>query len=139
MRKKIEIYSYSIDIALLKNRAGEITSSTYLTSIDYIEGNLSNLNNVALLVINGYGLGVIWERNCFFLFDSHSKNSNGNICQNGTSVLLKFEMLNKLHEWVKDMCYIRLKHQTLYFRIHFINPLYSRAAIFVALERCLSF
>ena len=59
LRKKIDIYSYSIDIALLKNRTGEITSSIYLTSIDDIEGNFSNLNNGALLII-------IWERNCFF-------------------------------------------------------------------------
>ena len=100
---KIEIYSHSIDIALLENRTGEITSSTYLTSIGDIVGNCSNLGNGALLIINGYALGIIWGKNCFFLFDSHSKNSNVNICQNGTLALLKFETLNKLQEYIKDI------------------------------------
>ena len=100
---KIEIYSHSIDIALLENRTGEITSSIYMTSTGDIVGNCSNLGNGALLMINGYALGVIWGKNRFFVFDSHSKNSSGNICQNGTSVLLKFETLSKLQEYVKDI------------------------------------
>ena len=75
-------------MALLGNRTGEITSTTHLPSIDGIEGNFSNLGNGTLLTVNGYSLGIIWARNYFFLFDLHSKNSNGNICQNGTSVLL---------------------------------------------------
>ena len=85
----MEIYCYSIDIALLENKTGEITSGRYFTSIVGI-------------VINGYALGVIWGKNCFFLFDQHSKNSSGNIRQNGTSVLLTFEMLNKLQEYIKE-------------------------------------
>ena len=93
---KIEIYSHSIDIVLLGKKIGEITSSRYLTSIVDIVGNCSNLGNGALLIINEYAFGVIWKRNWFFLFDLHSKNSSGNICQNGTLVLLKFETLIKL-------------------------------------------
>ena len=88
-----------------------------MTSIGDIVGNCSNLGNGALLISNGYALGVIWGKNCFFLFDSHSKNSMGNICQNGTSVLLKFETLSRLQEFVKDIYYVRLKHETLYFKI----------------------
>ena len=120
---KIEIYSHSVDIALLDNRTGEITSSIYMTSIGDIVGNYYNLGNGALLIINGYALEVIWRKNCFFLFDSHSKNSSGNICQNGTSVLLKLETLSKLQEYVKDIYYVGLKHETLYFQMQFINLL----------------
>ena len=115
----IEIYSHSINIASLENRTGEITSSTYLTSIGDIVGNCSNLGNGALLIINGYALGIIWRRNCFLLFGSHSKNSNGNICRNGTSVLLKLETLNKLQEHIKDIYYVGLKDETLYFQLQF--------------------
>ena len=98
---KTVIYSHCTDNALLENRTGEITSSMYMTLIGDIVGNCSNLGNGALLTINGYALGVIWGKNCFFLFDLHSKNSRGNICQNGTSVLLKSETLSKLQEYVK--------------------------------------
>ena len=40
---KIEIYSRSIDIALLENRTGEISWSTYVISIGEIVGNWSNI------------------------------------------------------------------------------------------------
>ena len=48
---KIEIYSHSIDTALLESRTGEITSSTYMTSIGDIVGHCSNLGNGALLIM----------------------------------------------------------------------------------------
>ena len=73
---KIEIYSHSIDIALLGNRTCEITSSNYLTSIGDIVGNSSNLCNGALLIINGYVLGIVWGENFFFLFDSNQRRIN---------------------------------------------------------------
>ena len=66
-------YSHSIDTQLLENKTGEITLSRYMTSTVDIVGNCSNLGNVALLMINGYALGVIWGKSCFFLFDPHSK------------------------------------------------------------------
>ena len=93
---------------------------------------------------NGYSLGVIWGKSCLYLFDSHSKNSSGNICQNGTSVLLKFETLSKLQEYVKDIYYVGLRHEMLYFQIQFINLLCSSEEVKVieskvALERRLNF
>ena len=141
---KIEIYSHSIDIALLENRTGEIISSTDMTAVGDIVGNCSILGNGALLIINGCVLGVIWVKNCFFLFESHSKKSSGNICQNGTSVLLTFETLTKLQGYVKDIYYVGLKHETLYFQIQFINLLCSSEEMKVikskvALERRLNF
>ena len=125
---KWEIYSHSIDIAPLENRTGEITSSPYLTSIGDIVSNYCNLGNGALLIINYYAFGVIWWKNCFFLFDSHSHNSSGNICHNVTLVFLKFETL---------------KHETLYFQIYFVNLLCSSEEMKVikskvALGRCLN-
>ena len=62
-----------------------------------------------------------------YLFDSHSKdnegnisqngskNSSGNICHNGIAVSLKFETLSKLQEYVKDIYYVGLRHEMLYF------------------------
>ena len=128
----------------MENITDEITSSTHLISIVDIVGNCSNIGNGALLIINGYALGVIWGSNCFFLFVPHCKNSSGNICQNGTSVLLKFKTLSKLQEYVKHIYYICSKHETLYFQIQFINLLYSSEEVKVikskvTLERRLNF
>ena len=52
----------------------------------------------ALLIINSYVLGGIWGRNCFYLFDSHIKDGEGNFSQNGTAVLLNFDAFSNLEK-----------------------------------------
>ena len=69
-------------------------------------------------------LELFGGKNCFFLFDLHSKNSSGNICQNVTLILLKFVMLSKLQEYVKNIYYVGLKHETLCFQFQFTNLLF---------------
>ena len=75
----------------------------------------------ALLIISSYVLGIIWGRNCFYLFDSHSKDGEGNISQNGTAVLLKFDTFSNLEECIKQIYYNGQNNETLYFQIQFIN------------------
>ena len=36
-------------------------------------------------MISGYIFGIIWEKGCVYLFDSHSKDYEGNISQNRIS------------------------------------------------------
>ena len=47
----------------------------------------------ALLIISGYVLGVIWEKNCFYLCDFHIEDGEGSFSQNGTAVLLNLTHL----------------------------------------------
>ena len=56
------------NISHLENITREITWSTYLTSIGTFISSCSDLDNDTLLIINGYVLGIIWGKNCFFLF-----------------------------------------------------------------------
>ena len=55
------------------------------------------------------------------MFDSHSKDRHGNICQNGTAVLLKFASLNDLERYIKLIYYNEMQHETLYFQVQFIS------------------
>ena len=81
----------------------------------------SNHKKGTLLIISSYVLGIIWGRNCFYLFDSHSKDGEGNISQNGTAVLLKFDTFSNLEECIKQIYYNGQNNETLYFQIQFIN------------------
>ena len=56
-----------------------------------ILSTFSNYGKGALLIISGYVLEIIWGMYYFYLFDSQSKDGEGNISQNGTTVLLKFD------------------------------------------------
>ena len=89
----VNIYSNSVDVFLLNNTTGEITLTTYLVSLKNIEGCL-NIGSRALFIISAYIFGLIWKKDftyftyLVYLFDSHSKDYEGNISQND------FETLN---------------------------------------------
>ena len=74
-----------------------------------------------MLFESGYVIGIIWGRQCFYLFDSHSKDGHGNISQNGTAVLLKFGSLNDLERYIKLIYNNEVQHETLYFQVHFMS------------------
>ena len=91
---RVSIYDSAVDIVFLENKTGEITLNVYLISMADFLSTCSNHGKGALLIISGYVLGIIWRRNCFYLFDSHSKDVEGNISQNSTAVLLKFDIFS---------------------------------------------
>ena len=60
-----------------------------------------NIGSGALLMISGYIFVIIWEKDCVYLFDSNSKGYEGNISQNGSAILMKFEDLDGLQDYIK--------------------------------------
>ena len=56
-----------------------------------------------------------------YLFDSHSKDYEGNIPQNGNAILMKFENLDDLQDYIKLIYYSSQHHKTLYFQMQFIS------------------
>ena len=77
LARAVNVYSYSVDIFLLDNT--EITLNAYLVSLkEFIESCL-NIGSGALLKISGYIFGLIWGKECVYLFLSHSKDYEVNI------------------------------------------------------------
>ena len=112
-----------VNISFLTNKTGEILLRVYLISVEEIVSNSKDFGTGALLTINNYTLALIWGKGCFFLFDSHSKNTKGEIVPNGTAVLLKFDSLKNLEEYLK-IYYTERHHQTfksMYFQIQFVE------------------
>ena len=92
---RVSIYDSAVGIVFLENKTGEITLNVYLILMTDILSTCSSHGKGALLIISGYVLGIICGRNCFYLFDSHSKDGEGNISQNDTAVSLKLRGVDK--------------------------------------------
>ena len=60
-------------------------------------------------------------KDCVYLFDSHRKDYEGNISQNGSAVLMKFENLDDLQDYIKLIYYSSQHHKTLYFQMQIIS------------------
>ena len=61
------------------------------------------------------------EKACVYLFDSHSKDYERNISQNGSAILMKFKTLDDLLDYIKLIYYNSQHHKTLCFQMQFIS------------------
>ena len=89
----------------LGNKTGEITAVAYLLSIAEIVNSVQHVGTGALLIINNYILGLIWGNDSIYLFDSHSKDEHDNLSSSGTAVLLKFDTLYSLENYIRSVYY----------------------------------
>ena len=80
-----------------------------------------NIRSGALLIISGYISGRLWGKDCVYLFDSHSKDDEGNISESGSAILMKFETLDDLEDYIKLIYYSSQHHKTLYLQMQFIS------------------
>ena len=74
----------------------------------------------ALLIVNNYILGLIWGNDSIYLFDSHSKDENGDVSSFGTAVLIKFDTLRSSKNYIRSV-YYNAYPLTLYFQMQFIK------------------
>ena len=56
-----------------------------------------------LIIINGYTFSVIWSKQDFYIFDSHSRSATGMKVPNGTAVLLKFRSLKEVEKYIDHL------------------------------------
>ena len=64
---------------ILENKAGEVTTGAYLLSITETVNSVQQSGTGALLIVENCISGLIWGTDSIYLFDSHSKDVNGDI------------------------------------------------------------
>ena len=74
-----------------------------MISISEILNDAQQIAAGALLIVSNYILGLIWGNDCIYLFDSHSKDENGNLSSFGKAVLLKFDTLYSLESYIRSV------------------------------------
>ena len=89
----------SINVEFLNNRTGEITAGAFLVSITETVGDYQQIERGAV--------DHFAETN-FFLFDFDSKGENGRMSVTGRAVLLKFDSLHSLENYLISVCLLKL-------------------------------
>ena len=74
--------------------------------------------NGAVLFLSGYTVAILLGRNCFFIFDSHSRDSSGRKVVNGTAVLSKLLSRHHLHNCI-ERTYFQHNSHSLCFQVQF--------------------
>ena len=69
--------------------------------INFVTDDLLFHHDGSIILINGYSIAVIFHARHFFLFDSHSRDALGCVSPNGTSVLMKFNTLKGIKDYVR--------------------------------------
>ena len=91
-----------------------------MLSIAEIVNSAWQIGTGALLIVNNYIIGLIWGTDSIYLFGSHRKDKYDNLSSFGTAVLLKFDSLNSMENYIR-LVYYNTSPQTLYFQVQFIR------------------
>ena len=71
--------------------------------------------------MEGFTTAIISSGNCYYLFDSHSRDEKGLSVINGVSVLMKFNDLFEIEKYIQ-VAYLEYRdRQQAYFQIQFIE------------------
>ena len=111
---------FAVNVQFLEIKTGEITAGAYLLSVVEIVNSVQQTGTGTLLIVNNYILGLIWGNDSIYLFDSHSKDVNGNVSSSGSAVLLKFDTLHSLENDIRSV-YFNAYPLTLCFQMQFIK------------------
>ena len=96
--ESVLINESELTIAKLANYHGHLSQVEHF--ISNAHKNVENIGNGLILIFDGFSISVIWNKAHFFLFDSHSRDSNSLVCENGTAVLLKFHSLLAIEKYL---------------------------------------
>ena len=110
----------SLNLDYLENKTGVIVFNVYLISMSEIVSSCTSKENSALLFISGYILAILWGGDCFFIFDSHRRNSSGTKVVNETATLLKFLSLHHMDDYIKRT-YFKGNSNSLYFQVQVVH------------------
>ena len=119
--RTVNMYSYSIDIFSLDNKTGEITLNACPVSLKEIIENYLNIGSGALLIIICYIFRLIGEMSVFTYLIIIASIMKEIFSQNGNAILMKFETLDDLQDYIKLIYHNSQHHKTLCFQMQFIS------------------
>ena len=99
----LKIKNSFLTIEYLENKTAEFVVKEYLPTISEIISACQCRGNGAILFVNGFTLGINWNSKSFYLFDSHSRDSSGSPAIDGNAVLVKFNSLLYIDEYITKM------------------------------------
>ena len=117
----VNIEGHSLGVILLENESGVMNTTEQFNFLKMSFQSKMNTGTGAIFFINGYIFALIWNKSGIFLCDSHSRNNEGFITADGTSVLLKFKTLDDVENYIKEVYMLSQNFQVLTYQIQYIN------------------
>ena len=117
----VNIEGHSLGVILLENESGVMNTTEQFNFLKMSFQSEMNTGTGAIFFINGYTFALIWNKSGIFLCDSHSRNNEGFITADGTSVLLKFKTLDDVENYIKEVYMLSQNFQVLTYQIQYIN------------------
>ena len=106
---------------MLENETGIMNTVDQVNFLKVSHEEKLNTGIGVIFFINGYTFAIIWSKSGYFLCDSHSRNEEGLITPDGTSILLKFKALNDVQNYIEEVYMLRQNIQVLTYQMQYIN------------------
>ena len=113
------IEEHTFQVNLIYNATGMLSHN----SIGFISNSYNSLQDIGtglLFLIDGFTFSVIWSKSGFYVFDSHSRDSESFQIPNGTSVLLRFRTLSRVEKYILD-AYLQDKSKNIQYEVQYVN------------------
>ena len=119
-----------IEFSVMQILQGENETTQELQLVDSILSRyfwentfLENLyrSDGAILVMDGFMFMIKKENKFFYLFDSHSRDSQGLPCANGSSIVLKFKDVFEIKKYLKHIYLTASQKTKLWFQLQFFK------------------
>ena len=118
----VKMCNHNIPVQYLRletQLAALINGDSFLRDLLTTGGN--NGITLCLLFMEGFTTAIILLRNCYYLFDSHSRDEGTLSVVDGTSVLMKFRDLYELEKYLQ-VAYLEYRdRQQAYFQLQFVE------------------
>ena len=109
-----------INVTLLDNQTAFLTNDNRHNFMKTLLGNHA-IGDGLLFMTFGCTFSILWNKRNYFIFDSHSRGSEGTVVENGNSILLKFCSLLQLQIYIYEV-YFPMQHSiSLQFEVQFIS------------------
>ena len=81
------------------------------------------------MIISGMAVAIVYNSGFYYVIDSHSRNSQGEISVNGVSILMKFRSLLQVENYIQHVYLVCQNYEHLWFQIQLIEPEISKSIV----------
>ena len=117
----VNVENSSLRVTLLSQKSGTISMTARNDFLHESYEQTSNTGTGLIFFISGYTFAIIWSKQAFFLFDSHSRSTEGFTVSDGYSVLMKFKSLDDVQNYIREAYLYRQQINSVYYQIQYVD------------------
>jgi len=116
--REIHIFETTMNLEFLENKFGVLNYNSVCGTL--FDRNLHSESDGVLILIKGICVSVSWNKRNFFLYDSHSKDKQGESSPNGAATLIKFNSIKALEVFIIQS-YLNENDKNIQYELQYIT------------------